>query len=59
MPPKTNKPFHQPGQDPIEPALKDKEKESKAILTNNIRSLLDSEDESETMHNEDDYYPSQ
>ena len=54
MPPKTNKPFHQPGQDTIEPALKDKEKESKAILTNNIRSLLDSEDESETMHNEDD-----
>ena len=59
MPPKTDKPFHQPVQDSNELALKGKEKESKTILTNNIRSLLDSDNESETMDYEDNYYPSE
>ena len=55
----TNNPAHQPGQDTNEPALEDKEKELKAKVTKEIRSLLDSEDESETINNEDEYYPSQ
>ena len=59
MPPKANQPFHQPVQGSNHLVLKGEKKETKTIFTKNIRSLLDSDNESEVMDCEDNDYPSE